>query len=800
MKQVLMTVCAIAGIGVYAYDSAYDAIYTAAAGYVTLEADDSGNGDKSSFHTGLHWSDHEEPHPGTNYYVKTGKALYLDHVQSGGTPEGFHGDSIVVGGQVRMNGALGAKAICGPLTMLPDSVFHWETFGNVTGGSVHIKGTGTSTVKPVVFRSGTKNEKSVPSVNALMSFSSDADGELYWRFYDPDGTRDIGIAFTVQEDWSEFLGTFRIGRNFTFQTESGLYRMPGNLIVTTNAMLRLTAATGQSEIGALTIQTNGVLNLSAANGSQTVRISKKLELEPGALVIPQSFGGSRLPAQEFHPVFELTAEAVAAGLPDFTTIPVAICGRQPSIENGHGPVFTIFPELGWEVRNSEGGGKTVGFSYKETVSVTNSMNFSKTGFIKNGTGDADPAKYWSDGLYPQKGKGYYSSYNLFIRGADPYVFPGDSFMVNGAHVLLYGDAKDVTISNLVLVGNGKVRLTTSEREYHLRGTIKTLKMGASTSFRFMGGDKCTQFIDSDISGDGLLEFSMDTEVASSSWNKTLPVGTFELTGDNSAFSGKMMVDCWQTADSKYDAYFGGVPYVPGPYSNITLRVSSQANLGGALPETAYDALTVSNECRLALLSTAEFCEPTRGWFFPENAYLRVENGAVATVSSPITYGAKLVKEGPGTLVLGGASRVAPGVAVRPKLKVEEGSVGIVSPTAIGGLDVDFSAGTSLCLKAKPDKPEMAERGVDLTDASISSGSAISVELDMAGVDIEGGERVFVAICTVPSSQVSQYVGKFSFANSVSKYVLELTWVANPDSTSTLRAKVGKPAGFVLTVY
>jgi hypothetical protein len=318
-------------------------------------------------------------------------------------------------------------------------------------------------------------------------------------------------------------------------------------------------------------------------------------------------------------------------------------------------------------------------------------------------------------------------------------------------------------------------------------------------WRFLSGDKCTQFIHSDISGTGLLRFAMDTEVSSTSWDKTLPFGSFELTGDNSAYRGKMMVDCWQTVEEKYGGFFGNEPYVPGPCSNITLRVSSQANLGGALPEVTYDALTVSNECRLALLSTAVFDEPTRGWFFPENAYLLVMNGAVATVCSPITYGAKLVKEGAGTLVLGGTSRIAPGIEGRPQVKIGEGSLGIVSPAAVDGLDVEFAAGTSLCLKAKPDNPAMAERGVDLTGASMSSGSAIAVDLDMANVDMEALERVFVAICTVPSAQAAGYAGKFAFTDTVRKYVLELTWEDNPDSTKTLWAKVGKPSGFAIVV-
>ena len=802
IKGVLMVACITAATCAHAYDSSYDAIYTAETGYVTLNGSDSGNGENSSFHTAKNWSDKDVPpnygvpHAGTNYYVKAAKTLYLDHVASGEAPTGFAGDSIVVGGQVLMNGAYGTKAICGPLTMLPDSQFYWVNIGNIIGGSIHVKGTGLSTVKPVLFRSGRLNETNLRTMSALMSFSADADGELHWVLYDSNA---IGVTFVVPDDWSGFLGTFKIGRNFTFKTQGGLYQMPGHVIITTNAMLQLTAEAGQSTIGALTVQNNGVVNLSAMNGAQTVKITKKLELEPGALVVPRSFSGNHLPAREFHPIFELSSDAVLAGLPDFSSIPVPMSGRTQSIENGHTSTPTIFPEMEWVVRDAEGGCKVVGFSYKETVAMTNNMVYAKHGFNPSGSGDCDPAKYWSDGEYPQKGKGYYSSFNLVVRQAgNPYVFPGDSLAVNGAQVMWYSDCRDMTVTNLIICGNGRFRTMNKDATYHLRGAIKTMRSNnAAASFRFMIGDRSAQIIDSDISGDGLLRFAMDTEVSSSAWDKTLPCGIVELAGDNSAYRGKMIVECWQSADPKYDAYFGGEPFSPGPYSNITLRVSSQANLGGALPEVAYDALTISNECRLALLSTATFDELSRGWFFPEKAYLKVEDGAVATVTCPITYGTKLVKEGDGALMLGGTASVASGVVGRPQLKVEQGELGFVSSAAIVGLDVAFSAGTSMRIQAVQADARLAARGVDLTDASISSDSAIPIVLDMTGVE-EGARRISVAVCTIPESSVADYSNLFAFDNEVRGYAQRVTWEPNSDSTKTLRLTLGKQ-GFVILV-
>ena len=116
LKLIGVAVCAAVCVCVFAYDKSYDDIYTAATGYVTLNANDSGNGANSSFHSAKNWSDKDVPpnygvpHAGTNYYVKAEKTLYLDNVASSSTATGFAGDSIVVAGRVLMTGAWGKIA------------------------------------------------------------------------------------------------------------------------------------------------------------------------------------------------------------------------------------------------------------------------------------------------------------------------------------------------------------------------------------------------------------------------------------------------------------------------------------------------------------------------------------------------------------------------------------------------------------------------------------------------------------------------------------------------------------------
>jgi hypothetical protein len=221
-------------------------------------------------------------------------------------------------------------------------------------------------------------------------------------------------------------------------------------------------------------------------------------------------------------------------------------------------------------------------------------------------------------------------------------------------------------------------------------------------------------------------------------------------------------------------------------------------LGGTLPSFEYDALTVSNQCRLTLLSTAEFNDLTRGWFFPENAYLCVEEGAIATVKNPITYGQKLVKEGNGTLMLGGSAAIASGVVNRPQFKVDKGTLGFVSSTAINGLNVSFAEGTSLRVQAVQMDDVFASKGVDLTNADITSDSTINLDVDMTGVDMYSVGQVTIPICTVPESRVLEYEDLFTVGKVVSGCSSEFTWVSNSDSTKTLCLTVTHN-GFVISI-
>ena len=49
--------CGVFGAAALAYDTSFDAVYTAETGYVTLEGNDTGNGVNSSFHSAKNWSD-----------------------------------------------------------------------------------------------------------------------------------------------------------------------------------------------------------------------------------------------------------------------------------------------------------------------------------------------------------------------------------------------------------------------------------------------------------------------------------------------------------------------------------------------------------------------------------------------------------------------------------------------------------------------------------------------------------------------------------------------------------------------
>ena len=142
MKRFVSVLAVSAALGAVAADSDY----TAETGYVTLTSND--DRDKSSFYSVGRWSDGQDPHSGTNYYVGSQLQFYCDNNRT----DDFAGDGIWVAGKVYHPGGWVNNVNCGPLHMLPGSWLTWRGVGGFANGSMEILG---SEANPVTIRFST---------------------------------------------------------------------------------------------------------------------------------------------------------------------------------------------------------------------------------------------------------------------------------------------------------------------------------------------------------------------------------------------------------------------------------------------------------------------------------------------------------------------------------------------------------------------------------------------------------------------------------------------------------------------
>ena len=261
---------------------------------------------------------------------------------------------------------------------------------------------------------------------------------------------------------------------------------------------------------------------------------------------------------------------------------------------------------------------------------------------------------------------------------------------------------------------------------------------------------------------------------------------FYITADNSDFSGKMTVDSEQIS----------------PATNTTLRITAANQLGGARSEFAYDALKLLNWSRLRADASLDLNEPTRGVYFLGGNYVYVYAATnTLTLSTQTTLAGTRVKEGSGTLALGGTLKFTSEQSDTPTegtnvLQVSAGRIRPASKTGADGLAISFASGTGLRLApvAETD-PDVSRYGLyDVKWATPFDLSATDGKLDVA-LDLPADRRemphtMSFGVCTVPTAAASALNGNIMLP-SIRGYNLVVDAVDNGDDTVTFTANYSK---------
>ena len=777
---------------------AADSDYTAETGYVTLTSND--DRDKSSFYSVGRWSDGQDPHSGTNYYVGSQLQFYCDYNRT----DDFAGDGIWVAGKVYHPGGWVNNVNCGPLHMLPDSWLTWRGVGGFAGGSMEILGTEAN---PAYIRFSTE-EATKRSYAVKVPVSSAADAHLVftylvsaklidgkWILIKPDN-HVTGATFPILGSWPDFCGTATVDWRHTVAPDGGTFSTPGTFVLNSESELSLTAASGESFFGGLVVHSNATFTMSA-NNTQVISIADRLQLDAGAkLNVGKALGGWTVGAPPTNDVFRLAAGA-AFDEASLAAFPVAR-GTQST---DRGPYI---PTCFWAVTEDAEGVRTVSQTRREVVRQTQSMNWSSNGFRSD---EAISGQYWSDGKAPHPNADYLSdSGNVAVtpQGAyttvGSYVFPGNSLTFYNRVVQIYDDAADLTGNfafGAISEYAPQYNVSLAVGGHHLRGTICFAKMGGyATACKLDVWDGNTVHIHSDISGDGDVIVQAKNNHNTDYSGDVLSRGTLILSGDNSAFAGKWSVSCWQTLERPGWAKFFPDGYSANATNNVTVEIAGPTNLGGPLAAPAANALTLGNACRLSVTETADFDDLTRGWTFSSNAFVKVAAEKTVRVRNPVVLGGELVKEGNGCLCLGDLQKGADAPAA---IRIEAGSLGALNAAAFNGIPLIFEKGAGLRVVAKESDPDLAARGFTYTadGSALAADGKIGIDYDLTGIDVENHETFSAAVMTVPSDQAASVAAKLSTAKPMKGYKVRLRIADNGDETSTIFCDIGEAEGTML---
>jgi hypothetical protein len=281
---------------------------------------------------------------------------------------------------------------------------------------------------------------------------------------------------------------------------------------------------------------------------------------------------------------------------------------------------------------------------------------------------------------------------IYINYYQQMTSPGQACEFGGKKLVVsYNDwgllfaCQEITVPDFVLAYGGQLRFW-NQQTAKLSGNITLVNPNSDGfSMTVANARNYTARICSDIKGSGGMKILGSNGRNSDKTDD--PSATVYLQGDNSAFSGRIYV-----TNVKND-----------PATNMTLRISAAKQLGGAMEKFTYNGLGFANWSRFQADASLDLSEPTRGVYFLGGNYVNVPNAAhTLTLASQTTMAGKLVKEGAGTLALGGTVKFTSSQKDQPEagtnvLHVANGRIMPVSKGGADGLAISFAEGTGLRL-------------------------------------------------------------------------------------------------------
>ena len=728
------------------------------------------------------------PGPDHDYLVTDGK-----YCGFGGAGT-FGGRSIILGDNTTSKaGFLDGSKVTGSWTydfgtvvMNRGGFYSRATGGMMTiGGDITVNGTSAS---PVYI-------KNLGGNNAQMTFSGAFHGSGFLRVFKPYQNNDqLTIRFTG--DMSDFTGTMYVGENNTrsaYVASIG-YRTPvlvGDTTMGCNVSLYPCGAIGACGTGTPYYGCFSVPNLTFAAGSAirfavndttggTIRVTNTLTLPASGQVCLDARALPDVnPSVRRHPIliapagtgistnsFRLFAGDSNAGVPTVNLVcKLGACSLEVAQETGREVLYLVMDKYTCLVTADD-------WSHSSWLPA-NSAHWSG---VSAGT-PLDPDMV------------YLSWNKQMVTPQSTSSFGGKRIVLTSSNVTLTFATQQITVDDFVLANDAYLKMTT----YHsaLNGSLTLFDPNG----KGLGGrlytinEADTATVASTLRGDGVLSL-LGVYTLSESRNGN---GTFVLSGTNTEFRGKIAVSNNQNH----------------PATNTTLRISDARAIGGPRTAFTYDALAFSNWSRLRADASLALTEPTRGVYFVGGNYVSVPDATnTLTLASQTTLAGTLVKQGAGTLALGGTLKFTSGQSATPTAgtNVLQVSAGRIRPASKGGSDglaISFAAGTGLRFAPLSETDaDVAQYGLydvkwptpfDLTETE----GKLDVVLDLPENKREIPSRFSFGVCTVPAAAAEALDGNVVLPKILG-YKSSVASEANGDGSVTFTAAYEK-VGFILIV-
>ena len=407
-----------------------------------------------------------------------------------------------------------------------------------------------------------------------------------------------------------------------------------------------------------------------------------------------------------------------------------------------------------------------------------------TGYVVLMTADSSSSSTFTIGSYnmagnwsepndpPHPGTNYYTNGKMFRDKGLPKndkAFKGDSLTQMGSFRI---SASAFEIADWRVLSNGSKKLDGRTMVTTAGGTWTatftgnlTVFSGASSPFTLYGGLSATN---TDGSVKSSQTYVMDLKIRGAADAALAAEGAVtqapgvpgaqvvcEFPGDMSEFYGTLTVG-----------------------TNETIRLGGWGLTNGTLvTRTAYSTITTKNA---AYVPVRKFVSQTDTTFdIPAGTKLAITDGADLTGT--------FMKNGAGTLAFGGTAVAGAGA----KLAVTAGSLETLVPSALAGVPVELSSGTSAVVGWKSDC------GLDLSQSAVTfAGASFAVSFDMEGETPDADLTVVRKILSVRDTDAAKFANKIIVNKPARGFQARLLAPVSAGGVTTWSAEISK-TGLIL---